>query len=239
MSICAFDLNSMQNSNGKSDMQVLVVEDDELIASGLAAGLQAHGMKAVCVTTAVSAEQAIYAADFDVMVLDLGLPDQDGLTLLKETRNRKLSLPVIVLTARDAIEYRIAGLQSGADDYVLKPFDLGELAARIHAVVRRSKGRATQEITAGPLRLDPQYGQVWLNEKLIALSRREFDILIHLANAAGHWLAPSTLRDRVFGEDIQISSNALNVHIHNIRRKLGAEAIETSRGLGFRLGWRL
>ncbi len=145
---------------------------------------------------------------------------------------------MLILTARDAIEHRLKGLHEGADDYLVKPFDLRELAARLHALVRRTQGRAAQVVAAGPLRLEPASGLAWLHGEAVALSRREIDLLTHLADADGRWVTPQVLNERLFGLGEEIGSNALNVHIHNIRRKLGSAAIETARGLGYRLGWR-
>jgi len=219
-------------------MRVLLVEDDELIGKGVMAGLRKHGIAVQHVCTAQEAE-AIHAEDsFHALVLDLGLPDRDGMELLASMRAIDPHLPVLILTARDAIEHRLKGLHDGADDYVVKPFDLRELAARLHALVRRTQGRATQVIAAGPLRLDPESGLAWLNDESITLSRREVDLLAHLANANGRWVSPGMLNERLYGLGDEVGSNALNVHIHNIRRKLGAESIETARGLGYRLGWK-
>ncbi len=219
-------------------MRVLVVEDDDLIASGVVAGLGAHGIQAARARDAAAAEAACAVERYDALVLDLGLPDRDGMDLLADLRKHDHVLPVVILTARDAIEHRLDGLHAGADDYLVKPFDLRELAARLHAVVRRARGRAVQAIEAGPLRLDPESGQVWLDGGQVDLSRRELDLLVLLADARGRWVQAEVLHERLYGLDVDIGSNALNVHIHNVRRKLGAEAIETGRGLGYRLGWR-
>ena len=219
-------------------MRVLLVEDDDLIASGVVAGLKAHGIHADRAADAASAEAACAGEGYDALVLDLGLPDRDGMDLLADLRRHEQGLPVVILTARDAIEYRLDGLHAGADDYLVKPFDLRELAARLHAVVRRAHGRAVQAIHAGPLRLEPESGQAWLDDQPVSLSRRELDLLVHLADARGRWLSAEALHERLYGLEVDIGSNALNVHIHNIRRKLGQHAIETSRGLGYRLGWR-
>lgn len=219
-------------------MRVLVVEDDDLIASGVVAGLHAHGFQAERVPDSASAEAACAGERYDALVLDLGLPDRDGMTLLADLRKHDHALPVVILTARDGIEHRLDGLHAGADDYLVKPFDLRELAARLHAVIRRARGRATQAIEAGPLRLEPESGQAWLAGEPVTLSRRELDLLAHLADARGRWLAPEVLHEKLYGLDVEIGSNALNVHIHNIRRKLGPEAVETGRGFGYRLGWR-
>ena len=219
-------------------MRVLLVEDDELIGKGVVAGLSKHGIGAHHVRTAQAAETAQLEETFHALVLDLGLPDRDGMELMATLRAVDPHLPVLILTARDAIEHRLKGLHEGADDYLVKPFDLRELAARLHALVRRTQGRAAQVVAAGPLRLEPASGLAWLHGESVALSRREIDLLTHLADADGRWVTPQVLNERLFGLGEEIGSNALNVHIHNIRRKLGSAAIETARGLGYRLGWR-
>ena len=220
-------------------MRVLLVEDDELIGRGIVAGLSKHGIAVHHVCTALEAESAQQGDTFQALVLDLGLPDRDGMELLASMRAFEPELPVLILSARDAIEHRLTGLQGGADDYMIKPFDLRELAARLHALIRRTQGRSAQVIEAGPLRLEPDSGLAWLHSEPVTLSRREIDLLMHLATVDGRWVAADALNERLYGLDEEISSNALNVHIHNIRRKLGSEAIETARGLGYRLGWRL
>lgn len=220
-------------------MRVLLVEDEELIGQGIVAGLRQHGIDVHHVITAAAAEAAQMNDSFQALVLDLGLPDCEGMDLLARMRIFEPSLPVLILSARDAIEHRLAGLQGGADDYLVKPFDLRELAARLHALVRRTQGRAAHCIEAGPFRLEPDSGLAWLHGEPVTLSRREVDLLTHLATADGRWVLPDTLNERLYGLDEQINNNALSVHIHNIRRKLGAQAIETARGLGYRLGWRL
>lgn len=218
-------------------MRVLLVEDDVLIGQGIVAGLRKHGISVRHVDTAAAAEAAQLEDTFQALILDLGLPDLEGLELMARMRRFEPELPVLVLSARDAIEHRLAGLQSGADDYLVKPFDLRELAARLHALVRRTQGRAVQSIEAGPFRLEPDSGLAWLDDVPVSLSRREVDLLVHLAAADGRWVSSDALNERLYGLGEEVSSNALSVHIHNIRRKLGAEAIETARGLGYRLGW--
>lgn len=216
-------------------MRVLVVEDDALIAKGIVAGLRAHGMTADAVTTAAEAETALATSHCDALLLDLGLPDADGMTLLKRLRADGSALPVLVLTARDAVEDRVAGLQAGADDYVTKPFDLTELTARLHALMRRAAGRSVNTIEAGRICLDPTSGDVWVDGRIIVLTRRETALLTCLMQAHGRCLGPAQLKDSLYGYDLEIESNALNVHIHNLRRKLGTDSIETVRGLGYRI----
>lgn len=217
-------------------MRVLVVEDDELIARGIVSGLRAYGMTADSVPNAVHADLARQSGHCDAMVLDLGLPDEDGLQLLARMRQRGDTLPVLLLTARDAVEDRIAGLQGGADDYLVKPFDLGELVARLHALMRRASGRSVNLIEVGALSLDPASGQTWLDGQPVELSRRETDLLASLMQAGGRCLSGEQLKDSLYGFEQEVGSNAINVHIHNLRRKLGPEVVETVRGLGYRFG---
>ena len=217
-------------------MRVLVVEDDELIARGVVSGLRAYGLTADSVGSVGRAELALQSAHCDAMVLDLGLPDADGMQLLARVRQRGDTLPVLLLTARDAVEDRIAGLQGGADDYLVKPFDLGELVARLHALMRRAGGRSVNLIEAGALGLDPASGQAWLDGAPVELSRRETELLASLMQAGGRCLTGEQLKDSLYGFDQEVGSNAINVHIHNLRRKLGPDVVETVRGLGYRFG---
>lgn len=217
-------------------MRILVVEDDELIARGIVSGLRAYGMTADSVPSVAQAELARHAGHCDAMVLDLGLPDEDGMQLLARMRERGDTLPVLLLTARDAVEDRIAGLQGGADDYLVKPFDLGELVARLHALMRRASGRSVNLIEAGALSLDPASGQAWLDGAPIELSRRETELLASLMQAGGRCLSGEQLKDSLYGFEQDVGSNAINVHIHNLRRKLGPDVVDTVRGLGYRFG---
>ncbi|PZN35119.1 MAG: DNA-binding response regulator [Proteobacteria bacterium] len=218
-------------------MRILVVEDDDLIARGIVAGLRAHGFTADRVSTASQARLACEHTHCDAMVLDLGLPDTDGLELLTRLRAAGNALPILILTARDAVDDRIRGLQAGADDYLVKPFDLGELAARLHALIRRAAGRSLNLFEAGPLRFDSSTGEAWLNGEPVELSRRESTLLASLIQANGRCVSGERLKDCLYGMDEEVESNALNVHIHNLRRKLGPDVIETVRGLGYRFGW--
>lgn len=217
-------------------MNVLLVEDDDLVASGLEVGLALHHCRVDRVVSAREARHGLEQYDFDLVILDLGLPDADGLQLLRHWRGRGVELPVLILTARDDIQARVAGLEAGADDYVLKPFDLDELAARLRALLRRCAGRAQAEIRHGALRVNPARGEVWLGERLVNLSRREWALLQKLLNARGAVLSEVQLKDAIYGMSDEVESNALNVHIHHLRRKLGKGLILTERGLGYRLG---
>ena len=217
-------------------MRVLIVEDDELIARGVVSGLRAYGLTADSVASVAQAELALHSGHCDAMVLDLGLPDEDGMQLLARLRQRGDTLPVLLLTARDAVEDRIAGLQGGADDYLVKPFDLGELVARLHALIRRAGGRGVNLIEAGSLSLDPASGQAQLDGAPVELSRRETELLASLMQAGGRCLTGEQLKDSLYGFDQEVGSNAINVHIHNLRRKLGSDVVETVRGLGYRFG---
>ncbi|EKM6435064.1 response regulator [Pseudomonas aeruginosa] len=217
-------------------MHVLLTEDDDLIASGIVAGLNAQGLTVDRVASAADTQALLQVARFDVLVLDLGLPDEDGLRLLQRLRQQGVDLPVLVLTARDAVTDRVAGLQTGADDYLLKPFDLRELGARLHTLQRRSAGRCVNVIEHGRLSYDPSTRETWLDGRLVELSRREQALLQALLNNRGRILSGEQLKDSVYGFGDEVESNALNVHIHHLRRKLGNAIVQTVRGLGYRLG---
>ncbi len=216
-------------------MRVLLIEDNELIAHGILTGLRAHGLTADGVRTAADAEANLLTVHFDVVVLDLGLPDEDGMSLLKRLRAKGMALPVLILTARDAVPDRVAGLRAGADDYLIKPFDLNELVARLQALLRRAAGRSVEVIAHGALRLNPASGEASLHGQPVELSRREFALLAALLQANGRILSADQLKDSLYDFSEEIESNALTVHIHHLRRKLGAELIETVRGLGYRV----
>ncbi|TFW32236.1 response regulator [Massilia horti] len=217
-------------------MRVLVIEDDELVASGIIAGLRLSGIEADHVSTVSSAETAAQTSRFDVAILDLGLPDADGLSLLRRWRAGGKNWPVLVLTARDAVQDKVAGLRSGADDYLVKPFELDELVARLHALQRRSAGRSVDLIEHGPLVFDAATREVTLHGKLVDLSRRELALLQTLLNSGKRILSAEQVKDSLYGFGERVESNALNVHIHHLRRKLGPHIVETVRGLGYRLG---
>jgi DNA-binding response OmpR family regulator len=217
-------------------MHVLLIEDDALVASGILAGLRLHGMTVDHVDNAQAAHHALGMRDFDLAVLDLGLPDEDGMSLLSRWRKAGHELPILVLTARDAVEDRVAGLRTGADDYLLKPFDLSELVARLQALHRRAAGRSVDLIRHGPLCFDPASRQVTLHGNPVELSRRELLLLQALLDRPNHILSLEQVQDSLYGLDDYVESNAVNVHIHHLRRKLGPRIVETVRGIGYRLG---
>ena len=214
-------------------MRVLLAEDDELLGSGLKAGLGQHGFAVDWVRDGVAAERELLAQQHEAAVLALGLPRQDGLDALAAVRAKGVRTPVLVLTARDAIDARIQGLDGGADDYIVKPVDLGELAARLRALVRRAHGVPTTRLMLGEVALDPAARQVWRGGEPVELSVREFDLLRVFMLQAGRVLSREQLEQHLYKWGSEVSSNAVEVHIHNLRRKLGPELIETVRGVGY------
>jgi two-component system OmpR family response regulator/two-component system response regulator QseB len=177
--------------------------------------------------------EAAATEPFAAIVLDLGLPELSGLELLKRLRAARNPVPVLILTARDAVRDRIAGLDAGADDYLVKPVDLGELAARLRALVRRAAGRAAPVLELGPLHIDPAGHAVRFRGQPVALSAREFALLLELARAAGRVLSKEQIAERLYGWGEEVESNAVEVHVHHLRRKLAPEAIVTVRGVGY------
>lgn len=216
-------------------MRILVVEDDEVLADGLRVGLGLAGFIPDQVACLEDARAALATTEYAAMVLDLMLPDGSGLTLLEELRRRGQQVPVLMLTARDETHERIAGLDSGADDYMGKPFDLDELAARLRVLVRRGQGRAADWIEHGALRLDLTGRQATLEGAPLSLSRREFALLQALVEWPGRLLSKRDLEDRLYGWNDEIDSNAVEVHVHHLRAKLGKGFIENVRGIGYRV----
>ena len=216
-------------------MRILVLEDDPVLSDGLRSGLGLHGMMIDCVATCGDALAVIDAADYSAAVLDLMLPDGSGLDVLSHIRSRDDAMPVLVLTAIDAIADRIAGLDRGADDYMGKPFDLDELAARLRAMIRRAAGRASPTWEWRGIKVEPARKAVSREGTGLNLSRREYALLEALMERPGRVLSRGQLEARLYGWNEEIGSNALEVHIHNLRTKIGRDAIETVRGLGYRL----
>ena len=214
-------------------MRILVVEDDPLLADGLQAGLRQAGFDVDLAPDGVAANLALGTHDYAAVVLDLGLPRLGGLEVLKKLRAGGSAVPVLILTARDRVEDRIKGLDSGADDYVVKPVDLGELAARLRALVRRSKGEAAPVLQVGALRLDPAARQVTFRGDRVELQAREFAMLHELMLNAGRVLSREQLVERLYAWGEEIESNAIEVHVHHLRRKLAPEVIRTVRGVGY------
>jgi two-component system response regulator QseB len=217
-------------------MRLLVVEDDPMIGRALQTGLQQVGYTVDWVTDGVAALAAATAEDYALAVLDLGLPRVDGLRVLSDLRKRRCGLPIIIVTARDARTDRIRGLDLGADDYLVKPFDLDELAARIRAVLRRHQGRSEPMLEHGAIRLDPAGRRVTLRRRPVDLTAREYGLLLALMERPNAVLSRQALENQLYGWDESVGSNAVEVHIHNLRRKLGQAAIENVRGQGYRLG---
>lgn len=214
-------------------MRILLVEDDALLGDGLCTGLRQAGFPVDWVRDGAAARAALAAEGFAAMVLDLGLPKLSGLELLRHLRAAGSTLPVLILTARDAIADRIAGLDAGADDYLVKPCDLGELAARLRALIRRSAGRAAPAIEIGPLRIDPATHTVHFRDRPVELAAKEFLLLHELAREAGRVLSKDQLAERLYPFGEEIESNAIEVHVHHLRRKLAPELIVTLRGVGY------
>ena len=217
-------------------MRILLVEDDPMIGESVVSGLAGEGHAVDWVRDGVAAETAIATTPYGLVLLDLGLPRRDGLEVLRGLRARKLDLPVLVMTARDTVRDRVAGLDAGADDYLVKPFDLDELSARVRALTRRAAGRAEPLVERGPLVLNPATHAVHWHGAPVEVSGREFALLTALADRPGSVVSRAQLEEKLYGWNESIGSNAVEVHIHNLRRKLGDEAIHTVRGLGYRLG---
>lgn len=220
-------------------MRLLLVEDDAMLGSALRAGLKQDGHAVDWVRSADEADSAWIAAGkaaiYDAIVLDLGLPDGSGLDLLRRARQRRLATPVLIATARDRVADRIAGLDAGADDYMVKPIDLDELAARLRAIERRAAGRVEAAIVVGEIAIDPAARSVTRGGAPVDLTARELAVLLALARRPGATVSREQMVEALYGWEESIESNAIDVHLSHLRRKLGAELIETQRGLGWRL----
>lgn len=214
-------------------MKILLVEDDRLLGDGIHTGLAQAGFAVDWAQDGRAGETALLSQTYDAAILDLGLPHLSGLELLRNTRTAKNPVPILILTARDTVADRIAGLDAGADDYLTKPFDLGELQARLRALVRRANSQVAAVITLGALQLDSAAHRVSWAGKPVGLSAREFSILQQLLLNAGRVLSKATLEEKLYGWGDEIESNAIEVFIHHLRRKLSPELIRTVRGVGY------
>jgi DNA-binding response OmpR family regulator len=216
-------------------MKILLAEDDAMLGRGLVRGLRMAGLSVDWVSDGLKAQEALSATDYEVLLLDIGLPGQDGLQLLQWMRTKGDSAAVLVISARDAVPDRVAGLNMGADDYLTKPFDLDEVLARVHALARRRGGRAEPELQLGRLVLRPQRREALLDHQQVVLAAREYDLLLALMERPGTVLSREQLENRLYGWHDEVSSNAVEVHVHHLRRKLGPAWIKNVRGVGYKL----
>jgi two-component system, OmpR family, response regulator QseB len=214
-------------------MRILLVEDDTLLGDGVRVGLKQAGFAIDWVQDGLAAKLALETETYTLVVLDIGLPKLSGLDLLKWLRERHINVPVLILTARDTIADRVAGLNAGADDYLIKPFDLDELIARLNALLRRSAGQVTLTLQHGEIELTPSTHQVSKHGQTIELSAREFALLHELLLHVGRVQSREQLEQHLYGWGEEVESNSVEVHIHHLRKKLGAELIRTLRGVGY------
>lgn len=214
-------------------MRLLLVEDDEHLGRAVQTGLSQQGHSVDWVQDGVAAELAAIDGQYEAIVLDLGLPRQDGLQVLHSLRRAGYAAPIIIITARDDVRDRVSGLDSGADDFIVKPFDLAELGARLRAVSRRAQGRPQSLLRHGDIVVDPAARQVTRAGGVVALTAREFALLVHLLECRGRVRSRQQLEESLYSWDSDIESNAIEVHVHNLRRKLGKELIRTVHGQGY------
>ena len=217
-------------------MKILVIEDDALLLQGLILAMQSEGYVCDGVSTAHEAALSLASNHYSLMVLDLGLPDEDGLHFLARMRREKFSQPVLILTARDTVDDRISGLDTGADDYLVKPFALEEHNARIRALLRRHNNQGDNELTVSNFRLNVTRRLVWLGEQSLDLTPKEYALLSRLMMKAGSPVHREILYNDIYSWDNEPATNTLEVHIHNLRDKVGKARIRTGRGFGYLLG---
>ncbi|MEO0003593.1 MAG: hypothetical protein RLZZ22_1285 [Pseudomonadota bacterium] len=215
-------------------MRLLLAEDDDMLGSSMQKALKLAGFQVDWVRDGAAVLSTV-ADGHDALLLDLGLPGLDGLQVLQALRQRGQHLPVLIVSARQTVEDRISGLNRGADDYITKPFDLNELIARLHALIRRNQGRSQPVLNFGALQLDPIRREAWLAGQGLELSQREFDLLEHLLERPGTVLSREQLEARLYGWQEEVASNAIEVHLHHLRRKLGSDWIKNVRGVGYKL----
>ncbi|MDD7995276.1 quorum sensing response regulator transcription factor QseB [Kosakonia radicincitans] len=217
-------------------MRILLIEDDPLIGDGIKAGLSKKGFSIDWFTEGKQGQAALFAAPYDAVILDLTLPGIDGLDILRHWRSQKRSEPVLILTARDAIDQRVEGLRLGADDYLCKPFALVEVAARLEVLIRRTHGQTQSVLRHGPVILDPVSLIATLEGETLVLKPKEFALLELLLRNAGRVLPRKLIEEKLYNWDDEVSSNAVEVHVHHLRRKLGSTFIRTVHGIGYTLG---
>ena len=216
-------------------VRLLLVEDDEQLGAGIRKALMRDGDHVDWLTDGAQALSAVRSENFELIILDLQLPGKDGISVLQSMRREGIDTPVLIMTARDTVDERVLGLDSGADDYVVKPVELKELRSRVRALSRRSHGIAAPEVQFGELRINNATQQVWFRGAEVDLNRREFVVLSEFVNKPGQVLARGQLEEALYGWDEGVESNALEVHIHHLRRKLDGKLIKTIRGIGYRL----
>lgn len=216
-------------------MRLLLVEDDALLNQGLTRTLGNEGYAMESVSDLASARAYIASDDIDMVILDLGLPDGDGLTLMSQIKGRKKPLPVLILTARDSLDDKIKGLDLGADDYLVKPFEVDELLARLRVLSRRISGVTSSLLHCAALRLDLAAHQAWVHEQPLSLPRKEYMLLKALMENQGRVLSKELLEQKLYQWGEELGSNAIEVHIHHLRKKLPANMIKTLRGIGYAL----
>jgi len=214
-------------------MRLLLVEDDEILGEGLVEGLKMEGYAVDWLTNGKLADEALKLNSYELIVLDLNLPDMEGLDVLKALRTRKDETPVMVLTAKDTVPDRVEGLDSGADDFVIKPFELDEVCARLRALARRNEGRSVPTIEYKGIVLDPAAHQVTWNDEKVDLSQKEFEILSFLMSNIGKVISRARLEESLYSWDSDVESNTVEVHIHHLRKKLDSSIIRTVRGVGY------
>ncbi len=218
-------------------MRILLVEDDTLLAAGIAEAFRRHHDTVDMLNAAEAAEAALSSTEYDLAIFDVGLPGMDGFELVRRVRHRGLAVPILMLTARDSVQDRVRGLNSGADDYLVKPFSLEELIARGQALLRRSRSATASVVSFGPLRMDMGVKQAWVDELPLELTAREWVLMQQLMLAAPNVVSKSRLVDALGSWDREVSGNAVEINVSRLRTKLGASSVEirTMRGLGYRL----
>ncbi|KAB8306780.1 two-component system response regulator PmrA [Erwinia endophytica] len=216
-------------------MKLLIIEDDALLLGGLVRALTSEGYAVDSATKGAEASALLQSGQYSLIVLDLGLPDRDGGDLLRQWRKENVDLPVLILTARDSLEDRVEGLDAGADDYLVKPFALAELKARVRALIRRYQGRSDNLLQHGDISLNLSSQQVYLDSQPVEITPKEFSLLTRLLMRIGQTVHRETLQQDLYSWQDDTGSNTLEVHIHNLRRKLGKDRIKTVRGVGYRL----